>query len=210
MTKTLWIILLSCFSLTIIAQDESPPDFKTLYESQKYDEIISSYDSLSVEYSAKSLYYIGMAHYMKEEDSICIKLMDKSIKKDVTDPSPHYIKGNTLNYMGEYEMAINSFKNAIELNDTLGEFYSGIGDSYQYLKELDKSIKYFQIASRQNNPPDRSFVMIGHNYNALGNKEKALEAFYIAKEKISKESASYENVLYNIGLAELLSKNYRG
>jgi hypothetical protein len=49
--------------------------------------------------------------------------------------------------------------------------------------------------------------MIPQIYAELNQPDKALLAFYKSKESISKDSDSYINALYNIGLYEYLNKN---
>lgn len=208
MKQTITALLLTLLSLTVMAQDDLTTELKGLYDNQKYDEIIDSHAAKAKKYPAKAIYYIGMAYYMKADDNNCVKYMDMSIDKDPSDPDAHYIKGMTYNYLGQFENAIKSFNKAIELNNTSGDYYSGLGDSYLSLDKLDKALEAYQKATEQENAPDRPFSMIPQIYNSLNQKDKALEAFYIAKNKISKETDSYINVLYNIGLFELLAKNY--
>lgn len=191
-----------------MAQDDQTTELKGLYDNQKYDEIIDIHASKAKKYPAKAIYYIGMAYYMKADDNNCLKHMDMSIEKDPTDPDAYFIKGMTYNYMGQFENAIKFFNKAIELLNTSGDYYSGLGDSYFSIDKFDKALEAYQKATEQENAPDRAYLMIPQIYNSLNQKEKALEAFYIAKGKISKENDSYINVLYNIGLFELLAENY--
>ncbi|MBC8645222.1 hypothetical protein H9W95_17945 [Flavobacterium lindanitolerans] len=50
--------------------------------------------------------------------------------------------------------------------------------------------------------------MIAQIYSDQKENEKALDAFYVAKSKIAKDSDSYINTVYNIGLLESLKGNY--
>ena len=50
--------------------------------------------------------------------------------------------------------------------------------------------------------------MIAQIYSDLKQNDKALEAFYTTKSKISNQSNSYINALFNIGLLESLIGNY--
>lgn len=206
--KSIFIILLTTISSLGIAQDDIVQKLKGLYDSKKYDELIKSHASKTNKYPAKAIYYVAMAYYMKENDKECIKYMDMSIDKDPNDPDTYYIKGMTYNYMGQFDNAIKSFNKAIELHDQSGDYYSGLGDSYFNLEQLDKALESYQKATEKENAPDRPFSMIPQIYNSLNQNDKALEAFYLAKEKISKETDSNINVLYNIGLFESLAENY--
>lgn len=195
-------------SLSIYAQEQITTDLKKAYGEEKYDLIISKHSDKVSEYPAKAIYYVGMAYYMKADDNNVLKLMDLSIKKDKTDPDAYFIKGMTLNYMGQFDKAIESFNQAIELDSSNSNYFSGLGDSYISQKKYHKALSAYITATEKNEPIDRPFTIIPQIYAELNQPEKALEAFYKSKETISKESDSYINALYNIGLYEFLNKNY--
>lgn len=207
-SKFLVTLFLSLYSLAVTAQDKTANELKSLLDNDQFDKIISQYTSDYKEYSAKSLYYIGQAYYMKEDDANCLKFLDLSINKDDKDPSPIYIKASTLNYMGKYDEAVKWFKKAISLKADDAEFYSGLGDSYYQITDYNAALDSYKKATEQNACPNRPYLMIGQIYSAQKQNDKALEAFYTAKSKISKESPSYLSALFNIGLFESLLGNY--
>lgn len=200
--------ILTISSLTIFAQDKVAAELKTLSDNKQFDKIIVQHAPKSKDYSAKSLYYIGLAYYMKEDDNNCVKFMNLSIDKDQKDPAPIYIKGSTLNYMQKYEEAVKCFQSAINLKSDDAEFYSGLGDSYYNLDKLDLALEAYKKAIEQKNCPDRPYSFVAQIYSDQKNNDKALEAFYVAKSKIDKKSNSYINALFNIGLLESLKGNY--
>jgi tetratricopeptide (TPR) repeat protein len=200
--------ILTTSSLTIFAQDKVTTELKTLSDNKQFDKIIEQYTSNFNDYSAKSLYYIGLAYYIKEDDNNCIKFMNLSINKDPKDPASFYIKASTLNYMQKYDDAIKNFQSAINLKSDDAEFYSGLGDSYYNLEKLDLALEAYKKATEQKDCPDRPYSFVAQIYSDQKNNDKALEAFYIAKSKIDKKSNSYINALFNIGLLESLKGNY--
>ena len=208
MKKTIFILLLSIISINTYSQDKLATELKTLYDTKKYDEIISEHSEKVSDYSAKSIYYVAMAYYMKTDDNNCIKYMNLSIEKDKTDPDAYFIKGMTFNYLGQFENAIKSYEKAIELNSKSSDYYSGLGDSYFSLKQYDKAIEAYKTSTEKEKAIDRPFIMLPQAYTALNQSENALKSFYNAKDKISKKTSSYITVLYNIGLLEILNKNY--
>ncbi|MEL1245897.1 tetratricopeptide repeat protein [Flavobacterium sp. DGU11] len=147
--KFILTLLLTISTMSIFAQGKVDDEIKALSGNKQYEKIIEQYASRSGECSAKSLYYIGLAYYMKEDDNSCIKFMDMSIGKDAKDPAPHYIKGSTLNYMDKYDEAIRSFQTAISLKEDNGEYYSGLGDSYYQLKKNDMALEAYKKAISQ-------------------------------------------------------------
>jgi tetratricopeptide (TPR) repeat protein len=208
MNNILTTVILTICSLTIFAQDKTTEELKVLFDNKQYDKIIEQHASKSNDYTAKSLYYIGLAYYLKEDDNNCIKFMNLSIDKDSKDPAPFYIKASTLNYMQKFEEAAKSFQLAISLKSDNAEFYSGLGDSYYNLEKLDLSLEAYKKATEQKNCPDRPYSFVAQIYSDQKNNDKALEAFYVAKSKIDKNSNSYINALFNIGLLESLKGKY--
>jgi tetratricopeptide (TPR) repeat protein len=201
-------LILTIYSLTIFAQDQTTENLKTLSDTKQFDKIIEQHASKSKDYNAKALYYIGQAYYMKEDDNNCLKFMNLSIENDSKDPAPLYIKASTLNYMQKYDEAVKSFQLAISLKSDDAEFYSGLGDSYYNLEKLDLALEAYKKATEQKNCQDRPYSFVAQIYSDQKNNDKALEAFYIAKSKIDNKSNSYINALFNIGLLESLKGNY--
>lgn len=201
-------VILTICSLPTFAQDKITDELKALSDGKHYDKIIEQYASKSEDFSAKSLFYIGQAYYIKEDDNNCIKFMDLSIAKDAKDPAPHYIKASTLNYMGKYNEAISHFQTAISLKPDDAVFYVGLGDSYYQLEKKDLALEAYKKATKQEKCPDIPYSMIAQIYSDLKENDKALEASYIARSKISKNSNSYTNTLFNIGLLESLRGNH--
>jgi tetratricopeptide (TPR) repeat protein len=208
MKSSIPTFILTIFSIAIFAQDKITDELKTLNDAKQYKKIISEYASKCNDCSSKSLYYIGLAYYMEEDDNNCLTFMNKAIDKDGKDPKPLYIKASTLNYMKKYDEAVPHFQSAIALKPDEADYYSGLGDSYYNLKKLDLAIEAYKKATEQKDCADRPYSYIAQIYSDQKNNEKALEAFYVAKSKISKESSSYQNTLFNIGLLESLKGNY--
>lgn len=208
MKKTFASLLFILSLLTSFAQDATTDDIKALSDKKQYNKIIQNYASKSKELSAKALYYVGLAYYMQEDDNNCIRFMNLSIEKDDSDPAPFYIKASTLNYMEKYAEAIPDFQSAIALKADDAVFYTGLGDAYYNLGNNDLALEAYTKATAQKDCPDRPYSFIAQIYSDQKNDEKALEAYYIAKSKINKQSNSYLNALFNIGLLESLQGNY--
>ena len=208
MSKLFSLLILTIWTLTVFGQDALTTTLKNLSADKKYDKIIEQYATTPKDYSAKSLYYIGHAYYMKADDNNCIKFINLSLNKDSKDPQPYYIKASTLNYMKNFDEAVKTFQLAIELNPNDCEYYSGLGDAYYNLQKGALAIEAYKKAIQQKTPGDRPFSMIAQIYSEQKKNDKSLEAFYVAKSTISKKSDSYINALFNIGLFESMNKNY--
>lgn len=203
-----YILLIILTSNSIFSQDKFLAELKNLTEKKEYKTIINEFSTKENDYSAESLYYIGQAFYMLEDDNNCVKFMNLAIAKNPKDSKAYFILGSTQNYMQKYDDAVKSFESAISINPEDGKFYSGLGDSYYNQNKLELALNAYISASKQKNAEGRAFSMIAQIYSEQKNNEKALESFYIAKTKVSKDSNSYINALFNIGLFETLKGNY--
>lgn len=208
MKPILTIMILIACSLNLCAQDKLEETLKGLTDNKAYEEVIKLYGSQEKDLSAKSLYYIGLSYYMKENDAKCLQYMDLSIKKDDKDPAPYYIKGSTLNYMEKYGEAAKSLRSAVSLNPQHALSYSGLGDAYYHLNKLDLALENFKKATEAEDCPDHAYSMLAQVYSEQNNSEKALESFYLAKITIDKTTDSYTNALYNIALYESLKGDH--
>lgn len=204
MKTFLLAVTLTCSSLSIWAQDKITDELKTLSESKQFDEITKKYTSNVSDYTAKSLYYIGAAYFMKEDSEGCIKYLDLSIAKDPKDPKPYYLKAMTFFYMEKFTEAIILFKTAISLQPDDAENYSALGGAYYGLKQLDDATAAYTKATTLDKCPDAAYNMLAQILTEKGQHIKALEAYYVAKSKIPQDAPSYINTLYNIGLLEYL------
>lgn len=205
--KALFTIALLTYCCAVFAQNDPTDTLKALINSKQYDKIVTDYAGTQ-DYPAKSLYYIGLAYFMKSDDNNCLLFMDRSIAKDANDPQPHFIKAGTLNYMERYSDAIKEFESAIALNAGKAEYYEGLGDAYNGLKQRDLAIASYKKAVEKNEAGSRPYAMIAQIYSEQQQKDKALEVYYQAKGKIAKTSKSYLDALFNIGLFEYQLKAY--
>ena len=208
MNNILVLVFFAIYSFSVFGQDKSSDELKSLYDNKQYDKIIDQYGTKSGDFSASSYYQIGFAYYMKEDDNNSLKFMELSISRDSKQIAPYFIKGSTLNYMGKFDEASKAFQNALMLNPNDVQSLIGLGDSYYKLEKNDLALAAFKMATEQKNSPDRPYSMIAQIYSDLKENDKALEAYYNAKSKVSKESESYINALFNIGLIEFSNENY--
>ena len=207
MNKVTSIIFFTINSI-VYGQNTTSIDLKELYAQDKFEEIITKYAKEENAYESEDLYYLAMCYYMKQDDVNCLKYINQSIAKDNTNPKAFFVKGMTLNYMGDFVKGCKSFQKSVELDPSNGNSYCGLGDSFYNQNKLKKALYAYTTSIEKSNFPDRSYLMIPQVYNDLNQPEKALIGYYKARKNISKESKSYLNCIFNIGLHELLLKDY--
>ncbi|NIG55683.1 tetratricopeptide repeat protein [Chitinophaga sp. Cy-1792] len=205
--KFLSTILIMALSLAAFAQDTVQVSLHFLIDNKKYDRILQEYAPASRDYSAQSLYYIGLAYFRTDDDSSCIVFLDRAIQKDSTIAEAWYVKGTTLNYDGKYEEALTCFQTAIRLSPNDVNSYTGTGNSYYALNQPDLALAAYQKAATMEDCPDVVYILIGQAYASKKENDKALAAYKVALEKFPRQSASYLDALYNIGLIESLKGN---
>lgn len=206
MKKIILSLVLAVYG--VAAYSQSQDSLQYLYENKEYDRIIELYANTNEAYSADALYQIGFAYYMKEDDPNAIKWMDLSIQKDPQQVAAYFIKASTLNYMQRYTEAIETFQVGLKNNTNDPQCLIGLGEAYYRSNNPEMALQSYKKAIEQPNCPSRAFSMIGQIYSDLKDTEKALEAYYFAKSKVLKDTESYTNALFNIGLLESLKGNH--
>lgn len=205
--RILLSIFLVVYSFSTFAQDGIVEKLGDLYENEQYEQIIA-YAETSENYSAESLYYIGYAFFVLEDDEKALLFINRSIELDPEASGPNYIKGVILMYMGQFDEAIASYQKAIEQKPDEYYFYSALGDCYLEIQDFENALSSYQKAIKEENASPRLYGLIAEVYDALGEQDKALEALYDAKSNIDPESNYYITTLYNIGLMEMLQGNH--
>ena len=152
--------------------------------------------------------YRGKIGPINLDANLYYNMYDGFINQKIVITPENNAAATPFNYLGQLEKAVGSFKKAIELDSSNTNYYSGLGDSYLNLKKYGKALKSYITATEKTEPIERPFAMIPQMYAELNLPKKALLAFYKSKESVSKESNSYINALYNIGLYEFLNKDF--
>jgi len=204
--------ILVLFGLFIVftgfGQESITEDIRSLYQRNEFDSLLEKYAQDYEDLSDSALHYLGLSCYNTEDDENCLHFLKLSLAKDSNNPEAYFYIGMTHNYMSNYDKAINAFLTAIEFNSEDGKSHCGLGDSYYNQKEPLKALIAYQNAVNTKRAPDRAYMMIAQIYTNMGLDAEALKSYYLAKTKISKETTSYVNCLYNIGLYELSGKQY--
>jgi tetratricopeptide (TPR) repeat protein len=207
--KNLTLTLIALvFSLTLSAQSETEAQLEELYYQNQYDKIISKYADKKDELSAVSLYYVGRAYYMKDQEDLCIAFMDLSIAKDSAYASAYYIKGYSLHYKNKDREAVACFNKAIALEPDNYRYYTGLGDMYYYLDKYPKALEAYQKAMLLPECSERAFFITGVIYLEQNEPDKALQSLFAAKAKAEADKDAYADILFNLGHTWILKKDY--
>lgn len=208
--KTIIItILIGLAGLTGYSQESLTDTIKGLFDGKQYDEIISNHSANVENYAAKTVYYIGLAYFRKQDYTRFLNLMDLAIKKDGTDPAPFFQKGAYYTFKGQPNHGIRLIKKANKINPNKSSYLRGLGDSYLMKGKLDKALKYYKSATEKEGASDYSYLKIPEIFALKTDFKNALKSLYTAKENISKNSkVYYANTLREIAKYEMLNKEY--
>ena len=189
-------------------QDSIMEDLRSLYLRNEFDSLIEKYAQDYKGLDDSALYYLGLSCFNTEDDENCLLFLKLSLAKGSNNLEAYFYIGMTHNYMGNYDKGIKAFLTAIQFNSEDGKSHCGLGDSYYNQKKQSKALISYKNAANTNDTPDRAYMMIAQIYTNMGSDDEALKSYYLAKTKISKETSSYSNCLYNIGLYELSGNQY--
>ncbi len=115
-----------------------------------------------------------------------------------------YNEGNTLMKKGEYEAALEKYKQAIALDSTHYRAYYGMGLAYKKLRRWEDAIAAFRKAISINKTYDKAIFALGKTLADLDRKEEALKVY---KEAIAANPANAK-AYYEMGRILLQQKKY--
>lgn len=212
MKKVLTILIFISLSFNLYSQTEEDIVIETMIQLDQYDEITKGYESTgSDSYSAKSLYSIGLAYYMLNDDANCLKLMDMSMAKDSTYAGAYYIKASALNGLNRSNDAIPYFKKAISIEtdkNKLARIHVDLAWSYYILNQDDLAIETYNKLIEYDSSIALPYLMIAQIYARQNKEDKAMDTYRLARKNCSKDSDNYTMILYNIALDEQEKGNY--
>ncbi len=121
-----------------------------------------------------------------------IEYFNLAIKEDDQVALYYYHKGIVLQKMKRYEdVAIKSFKKAIELNIIAEDIYFLIAESYKNLNKYDEAISNYKISIEEQKNTEICYYNIGIIFYELKDYKKAIENFDKAIELDIKDRYVY-------------------
>lgn len=178
---------------------------KTLYEQQKFDEIINVKSKTEKDLSAKSLYYIGMAYYKKDDDNNALKHLDLAINKGPADHDMYFYKGIVLYYLRKYNDALPYIDKAIAMLPGIADFYGGKADVFYALNNFDSARIYLEKATKLPECKPRLYVLLSDIYMDQGKPLESISILKTSLSKIPQGDEQYQSASFNLGLLQQLN-----
>lgn len=117
----------------------------------------------------------------------------------------YYNKGILEYEEGQYELSIENFKKAVEINDSIFDYHYNLGLAYIKIEEYDSAIKSFKIGIALNSEDSDIYLNLGLAFYSKGDFDKAAKAY---KKAAFLDSTDPEN-FSNAGIAYCSSKKYK-
>jgi tetratricopeptide (TPR) repeat protein len=206
-TKYCIVIAVMCFVQCVFAQSEQVKTMKDMYDNKRYSEVINYKPKNKEALAAKSLYYVGMAYYMENDDENAMTYLDSALNMGPVDYDMYYYKGMLFFYAKKYDEALPMFDKAISLSSDEADFYGSKGDAYISLNNMDSALVYYKKATSLSGCKSRYYLLVGEVLSGLKKDQEALSAFKLALEKISPadNQDEYKECFYNIGLMQQIT-----
>jgi tetratricopeptide (TPR) repeat protein len=190
------------------AQTADSIDYKKLYNAEKYNEVISKIPKKAKELDAISLYYIGMAYYMKSNDIKALEYLDLALDKGPVDHDMYYYKGMIYFYGKKYKEALKYVNKAIALRSSESEFYYTKAEIFQAMDNQDSAISNGLISSNFPKTKTKSLILLGELFQENKDYVKALNVYQQALERIKPGNEKHKNVSFNLGLMMQLNGKF--
>lgn len=205
--KTKLLFLALSIGVTCFAQNAQVDTLKGLYVYGKFDDVINYKDTHKEDFAGKSLYYIGMAYYMKEDDSNAARYLDMAIKKGPVDADMYYYRGMVNYYDKKFNNALALFDKALSMKPGEPDYYGSKADVYLELLKYDTAMVYLKKATSLPDCKARYYVLVAEVLNDENKSKDALAAYKEAIKKIDPgvSPMEYRNCIYNIALIEELT-----
>jgi tetratricopeptide (TPR) repeat protein len=122
----------------------------------------------------------------------------------------HRVQAYLDEVLGEYNLAIEEYKKAIEINPKLTFLYNSVGRLYRYLEQYDVALEYFDKAASLNEQlgikDPIPYMLIANTYVRMGEAMVASRNAYKALTLSPYNADTYGQV----GVIYYMARNYEG
>lgn len=154
--------------------------------------------------------YWAVANDYYDEDNYeeAIKYYSKAlsfVSEKVYSSQLHYGMGLSYYYLGQYNIALEKFNDAIRLNPEYGEAFFKLGSSYRELKKNDEAVEAFKKAILLKADDERYYTVLGSVYCGKKMYAEAIRVY----EKALEINPDYAFALNNLGWLYAMAEDKR-
>ena len=129
-----------------------------------------------------------VVHQMCSQTDPASRIPEKELRA-----KSEFQRGDTFRMLGQLDMAIQAYSNAIELNPTCAEAYNNRGIAYQGKQEYDLAIKNYNEAIKLNPKLAHAYYNRGNIYSQKGDFEHTVKDYTKAIELNPELAHAYYN-----------------
>ena len=183
----------------IIEGDEyaSMRDFETARDKYLEALLYKTNDSMILFKLAKTFYFLK--NYTKAAENLEIL---------VSESPDHFeafrLLGDVYKKEDNYDLALESYLRAIEINDMYEKAYLSVGQIYYARGSYDQALEYCEMAIEKKNNYSKAYEMIGMIYEVLENYTKSI---YYYEETIRFDKRNYKTMSRLASVYNLLSNH---
>lgn len=136
--------------------------------------------------------------------------IQQAVERDPTLMDVHRIQAYTYETLGEYNLAIQEYKKAVEITPNLTFLYISIGRIYRHLQLYDQALEYFATAANLN---EQLGIKDPIPYLAIANTYAQMGEFFVAALNVQQAltfTPSNPEVYGQLGVIYHKSRNYEG
>jgi tetratricopeptide (TPR) repeat protein len=213
--KKLIILLYVLIPLNTLFPQQAEPKkstediIKSLYQENKFDEILSVKDTLKGKYLTPDVcLYIGLSYYLETDYKNALVYLNKGINKKPDYYILLYFKGRVYKDMKKYKEAFDAFDEAIEADNSRSSSLTEEAEMYMEQSKYKEAFKLLKKAVSKKKVLGKAYFLLAEIYYEQRNDpENALKTLYKGKEKNEKDDEYYFSIKFYIGFIERDKKN---
>tara|TARA_B100001057_G_scaffold352675_1_gene354393 strand:- start:2707 stop:4203 length:1497 start_codon:yes stop_codon:yes gene_type:complete len=132
------------------------------------------------------------------------KICEKILLKNKNNAEVYNLYAFTLYFTSKFEGAVDSWKEALNINPNYIEAFNGIGNAYLKLKNINLAIENFEKAIRINPNFFEAYCNLGSSFLKLKKYQSAIINF----EKAIKIKPNYSKAIYGKAYSLMQNKNF--
>lgn len=177
------------------------------FNMRKYDDVILYANKLKqLDNSEKVNYYIGKAHYERENYGEAIDVLNLAMKEDPKNAEVPYMIARSYGDMMNYKQSISYFEKAIALDPAKHSWYYELGLICYGMNDDKNALKYILLAGEKGYPKDNDYMEnLGIAYLNSGNLTEGVKIM----TEVLKRKPSDMNVLNMVAEAYYFSGKYK-
>ena len=202
-------LLLISFSAFSQSSDTITDYIKAMFITEQYDQMIQEGqkhkpDSLS----ATALFYVGLANFMRNNDSMASFYLEKSIGKNPFYSNAYYYNGLALSFQKKYNEALTHLRAALKLEPQISDYTRAIGDLFFTVGMMDSALTNYYKAIDMDGRQTDLYLKVADIHLQRKESQEARNIYYECLYRGDPKSPYFNDCLYNVAFYEMKDGKY--